>query len=74
MALLKDTSGISRDSHWSEVKKRIDSESRYKAVESSSRREDWFRDYVKHLKDRKHERRSHKSRDKEEEVRATNYI
>lgn len=49
LQLLKDTSEIDRQSKWSDVKKKIDSDSRYKAVDSSSRREDWFRDYVKTL-------------------------
>ena len=40
---------LDKHSRWSETKKKIDGESRYKAVESSSRREDWFRDYIKNL-------------------------
>ena len=51
ISLLKETSDIDRHSRWSEVKKRIDSEARYKAVDSSSRREDWFRDHVKNIGD-----------------------
>ncbi|VDO03304.1 unnamed protein product [Rodentolepis nana] len=53
IALLKEHKSISRRSHWSDVKKKIDSDSRYRAVESSSRREDWFREYVKKLDDAK---------------------
>lgn len=49
--LLKETSDLDRHSRWSETKKRIDSDSRYKAIESSSRREDWFRDYIRNLDD-----------------------
>lgn len=48
--LLKETDIDSR-SRWSETKKKIDSDPRYKAIDSSSRREDWFRDYVKTLED-----------------------
>lgn len=51
LALLREQSSVSRGSRWSEVKKKIDSDPRYKAVESSSRREDWFRDYVRRLDD-----------------------
>ena len=51
MQLLKETSIIERNSRWSEIKKKIDSDPRYKAVESSSRREDWFRDYVKNIEE-----------------------
>ena len=49
--LLKDTSDIDRHSRWSDVKRKIDSDPRYKAVDSSSRREDWFKDYVRNLED-----------------------
>ena len=49
--LLKDTSDIDRHSRWSDVKRKIDSDTRYKAVDSSSRREDWFKDYVRNLED-----------------------
>ena len=51
LELLKETSGLDRHSRWSDTKKRLDSDARYKAVDSSSRREDYFRDYVKSLKD-----------------------
>lgn len=49
LKLLKETSGIDRNSRWSDVKKKINSDPRYEAVDSSSRREDWFKDYVKNL-------------------------
>jgi len=49
MQLLKDTTEIDRTSRWSEIKKKVDSDSRYKAVDSSSRREDWFKDYIRTL-------------------------
>ena len=47
--LLKETSGIERNSRWSEIKKKINSDPRYEAVDSSSRREDWFKDYARGL-------------------------
>jgi transcription elongation regulator 1 len=50
--MLKETSGLDRNASWSSTKKRLDSDPRYKAVESSSRREDWFRDYIRTLGDR----------------------
>ena len=53
LQLLKEQSYLERHSRWSESKKKIDSDPRYKAVDSSSRREDWFRDYVKTLDDKK---------------------
>lgn len=51
MALLKETTDIERHSRWSEIKRKIDSDPRYKAVDSSSRREDWFKDYSRKLED-----------------------
>ena len=39
-----------KSSSWSETKRAADHDARYKAIESSSRREDWFREYQsKHL-------------------------
>ena len=51
LQLLRETSGLDRNASWTATKKRIDSDPRYKAVDSSSRREDWFRDYVRMLDD-----------------------
>merc|ERR1719445_2982426 len=49
--LLKETADIDRHSHWSDVKKVIENDERYTAVDSSSQRQDWFDDYVQELKD-----------------------
>jgi transcription elongation regulator 1 len=61
MVLLKETTAIDRHCHWSEVKKTIDSDPRYKAVESSSQREDWFLDHVHDLKE-EHRREKEKKK------------
>jgi len=61
-AMLREDKDVDHHSHWSDVKKRLDSEARYRAVDSSSQREDWFRD---HLHDLKEERRREKRREKE---------
>lgn len=69
--LLREHPDIDRHSRWSDVKKKIDSDPRYKAVDSSGMREDWFREYCKILKDEKRrakeKEREHKreNRDKE---------
>lgn len=43
---------MNKTSSWSETKRAADHDARYKAVDSSSRREDWFREYQnKHLED-----------------------
>ena len=43
-AMLKELN-VTRNSSWSETKRAGEHDSRYKSIESSSRREDWFRDY-----------------------------
>lgn len=52
ICLLKEQKQLHRSSSWSETKKLIDSDVRYKEVDSSSRREDYFRDYVRYLDDK----------------------
>lgn len=56
LSLLKEQKNLSRSCHWTDVKKKIDSDARYKAVDSSTRREDWFRDYIRKLDDTVRER------------------
>jgi len=66
---------LDRHSRWGETKKKIDSDPRYKAVDSSSRREDWFRDFVKTLDDKKEQQDSDdeekKEREKKERIEAS---
>merc|ERR1712088_449054 len=50
-AMLKESTGVDRHSHWSDVKKTLEGDSRYKAVESSSQKEDWFLDHIHDLKE-----------------------
>lgn len=61
-AMLREHKDIDRHSHWSECKKKLESDWRYRVVESASAREDWFRDYVRVLKD---ERKKEKEKDKD---------
>jgi transcription elongation regulator 1 len=50
--LLKESSEVvDRHSSWSDVKKKLESDPRYKAVESSREREDYFLDHLHDLKD-----------------------
>ncbi|KAG5880875.1 hypothetical protein JTB14_038086 [Gonioctena quinquepunctata] len=78
IAMLREHSDIDRHSHWSEVKRKVDSDARYKAVDSHGLREDWFREYCKILKeekkrakekDREHkrEKEKHKKKDKDKD-------
>ena len=60
-ALMKETETIDRHSHWADIKKTIEKDERYLAVDSSSLREDWFYDYVQDLKD-EHKREKEKKR------------
>lgn len=77
-ALLRENPDIDRHARWSDVKKKLDADPRYKAVESSNQREDFFREYCKILKeekkkakekDREHKREKdkekHKKKDKD---------
>lgn len=60
--MLREHKDIDRHSHWSECKKKLETDWRYRVVESASTREDWFRDYVRILKD---ERKREKEKDKD---------
>lgn len=60
--LLKDSSDfVDRHSSWSEVKKKLETDPRFKAVESSREREDYFLD---HMHDLKEEHRKEKEKKK----------
>ncbi|KAK4470073.1 hypothetical protein MN116_005669 [Schistosoma mekongi] len=49
--MLKEQKSINRYTHWTDVKRKLDTDSRYKAVDSSSKREDWFREFIRKLDD-----------------------
>lgn len=61
---------MDRHSRWSDIKKKINSDPRYEAVDSSSRREDWFKDYIKTLEDDS-EDDARKEREKQERIEAS---
>lgn len=60
--MLREHKDIDRHSHWSDCKKKLESDWRYRLVESATAREDWFRDYIRILKE---ERKKEKERDKD---------
>ncbi|XP_033222596.1 transcription elongation regulator 1 isoform X2 [Belonocnema kinseyi] len=62
ISLLKEHKDIDRHSHWSDCKKKLETDWRYRCVESASAREDWFRDYIRSLKE---ERKKEKDKDKD---------
>lgn len=49
LEFLKETTWLTRSSRWSEVKEKLRDSEAYKQCESSTSREDWFRDYVRTL-------------------------
>ena len=67
--LLAECSDIDHHSHFSDIKKKLSSDARYKAVESSTSREDWFREHVKRLKDERKREKERERRDKRDERR-----
>merc|ERR1712059_63964 len=67
--LLKENDEIDRHAYWADVKKGMQDDPRYLAVESSGQREDWFMDYVHELKD-EHRREKDKKRAEKERSRS----
>ncbi|CAI2344336.1 unnamed protein product [Caenorhabditis sp. 36 PRJEB53466] len=51
VTLLEEQTGLTRKSKWSSVKKTLENEERYIALDSSSTRESLFRDYIANLGD-----------------------
>ncbi|XP_068626057.1 transcription elongation regulator 1 isoform X2 [Battus philenor] len=64
IALLKEKS-VGRHSRWAEVKKKVDLDPRYKAVESSTLREDYFREYCKLVKDERKKDKDGKEKERD---------
>ncbi|GBP27168.1 Transcription elongation regulator 1 [Eumeta japonica] len=62
IALLREKN-VDRHARWVDAKKKIDSDARYKAVESSTLKEDYFREYCKLIKDEK--KKDSKEKDRE---------
>lgn len=60
--MLRERSEITRHSRWSDVKKLIDGDKRYRAIDSSMLREDYFHEYIKILKE---DRRKQKEKERE---------
>merc|ERR1712203_620714 len=53
---------LDRHSRWSDVKKKLDSDSRYKNVDSGGLREDYFLDFIHDLKDEHKKKKKDKKR------------
>lgn len=69
ISLLKEQKHLHRHSSWTETKRSIENDPRYKAIESSSKREDYFRDYCKYLDEKSSSSTNgHKKRDESEKM------
>ncbi|XP_059044967.1 transcription elongation regulator 1 [Achroia grisella] len=64
IALLKEKS-VDRHARWADAKKKVDSDPRYKAVESSTLKEDYFREYCKLMKDERKKEKEGKEKERE---------
>ncbi len=55
MALLKENTALHRSSRWNDWKRKLENTDAYKQCESSTQREDWFREHVRTLPERTEE-------------------
>jgi len=64
---------LTRHTHWSDFKKKIESDSRYRVVDSCSRREDWFREYCRKVDESssREDSETRKAREKRERQEAS---
>jgi transcription elongation regulator 1 len=74
-AMLKEIKGLHRNSSWTDTKKSLEDDPRYKAVENKDKRKDYFRDYCKYLDEKasngdsaskSKDKSEHKHRDRDE--------
>ncbi|KAL4703882.1 hypothetical protein ACJJTC_010816 [Scirpophaga incertulas] len=66
IAMLKEKS-IDRHARWADVKKKVDSEPQYKAVDSSTLKETYFREYCKLMKEERKKEKDTKEKEKDRE-------
>ncbi|XP_053623455.1 transcription elongation regulator 1-like isoform X2 [Plodia interpunctella] len=64
IALLKEKA-VDRHARWADAKKKVDSDPRYKAVDSSSLKEDYFREYCKIVKDERKKEKEGKEKERD---------
>ncbi|XP_055926376.1 transcription elongation regulator 1-like [Argiope bruennichi] len=69
--LLKEQKNLDKHSRWNDIKKTLAEDPRYKAVDSSSLREEWFKEYIGICKgtskDKDKEKEKDRDRDKDED-------
>lgn len=75
LELLQEQKNLDKHSRWSDVKKSMAEDARYRAVDSSSQREEWFKEYVAKLASTQHghegEEESAREREKQERIEAS---
>ncbi|XP_052899354.1 transcription elongation regulator 1 [Anopheles moucheti] len=69
LAMLRERSDINRHTRFSDVRKKIESDGRYKAIVEHSQREELFEEFIKVLKE---EKRKAKEKEKEKELKERN--
>ncbi|GIX95506.1 transcription elongation regulator 1 [Caerostris extrusa] len=71
--LLKEQKGLDKHAKWADIKKTLSEDPRYKAVDSSSVREEWYKEYVMDGRSvsKDTEEDTGKERDKQERVEAS---
>lgn len=67
---MREQKEIDRHTHWMDIKKTLDQDSRYKAVIDSVLREDYFYDFIKILKDERKKKKAKKSDKKEKKKKS----
>lgn len=68
--MLREHQEIGRHTHWMDIKKTLDQDSRFKAVNDSVLREDFFYDYIKILKEERKKKKAKKSDKKEKKKKS----
>nr|XP_049463992.1 transcription elongation regulator 1 isoform X2 [Anopheles coluzzii] len=69
LTMLRERSDINRHTRFSDIRKKVESDSRYKAITEHSQREELFEDHIKALKE---EKRKAKEKEREKELKERN--
>lgn len=66
--MLRERSDVDRHTRWHDIKKKFESDSRYRAVDSMYR-EEYFLDYIRIVKDEKRKVKEQKERERERDLK-----
>lgn len=69
LTMLRERSDINRHTRFSDIRKKVENDSRYKAITEHSQREELFEDHIKALKE---EKRKAKEKEREKELKERN--